>query len=116
MKAIILAAGRGSRMKNLTDDQPKCLVEMRGKPLLDWQLTALREAGVDQIAIVTGYKGELLMGRGLVEFHNSRWAETNVVSSLACARDWLQAEPCIVSYSDIFYSAQAVQSLMDCRP
>jgi choline kinase len=114
MKAIILAAGRGSRMKNLTEERPKCLVELRGKTLLDWQLEALRSAGIEEIAIVTGYKRELLASRGLVEFHNPRWAETNMVSSLACAKAWLQAEPCIVSYSDIFYSLNAVQSLMAC--
>lgn len=114
MKAIILAAGRGSRMKTLTDEKPKCLVELRGKPLLEWQLAALREAGIEQIAIITGYKRELLIGRNLEEFHNPRWAETNMVSSLACATSWLQDEPCIVSYSDIFYSSQAVISLMDC--
>jgi len=113
MKAIILAAGRGSRMKKYTDDRPKCLVELHGKPLLDWQLDALRDAGIDEIAIVTGYKRELLTGRGLVEFYNSRWAETNMVSSLACAQDWLLREPCIVSYSDIFYEASAVRSLMN---
>ena len=112
MKAIILAAGRGSRMKNMTDERPKCLVELRGRALLDWQLQALRAAGISEIAIVTGYKRELLANRGLVEFHNARWAETNMVSSLACAHSWLQAEPCIVSYSDIFYSPAAVQSLM----
>lgn len=114
MKAIILAAGRGSRMKDLTDARPKCLVELRGKALLDWQLEALRAAGINEIAIVTGYKRELLTGRGLVEFHNARWAKTNMVSSLACAGEWLRAQPCIVSYSDIFYSPAAVQSLMQC--
>jgi choline kinase len=114
MKAIILAAGRGSRMKDLTDERPKCLVELRGKALLDWQLEALRAAGIREIAIVTGYKRELLANRGLVEFHNPRWAKTNMVSSLVCAQDWLMAEPCIVSYSDIFYSPLAVQSLMVC--
>jgi len=113
MKAIILAAGRGSRMKKLTDERPKCLVEVKGKTLLDWQLVALREAGINQIAIVTGYKRELLAGRGLKEFYNARWAETNMVSSLAYAQEWLQAEPCIVSYSDIFYSAQAIKSLIN---
>lgn len=112
MKAIILAAGRGSRMKSLTEEQPKCLVELRGKSLLEWQLEALREAGIDEIAIVTGYKRELLSRWGLVEFHNPRWADTNMVSSLACAEQWLQAEPCIVSYSDIFYGASAVKLLM----
>lgn len=112
MKAIILAAGRGSRMKNLTEERPKCLVELHGKPLLEWQLTALRGAGIEQIAIVTGYKRELLSNRGLVEFHNPRWAETNMVASLACAQEWLRGEPCVVSYSDIFYEASAPRLLM----
>lgn len=112
MKAIILAAGRGSRMKSMTDDRPKCLVELRGKPLLEWQLDALRGAGIRDIGIVTGYQREQLTDRGLVEFHNLRWAETNMVSSLACARAWLLAQPCIVSYSDLFYDSSAVASLM----
>lgn len=114
MKAIILAAGRGSRMKSLTDERPKCLVELHGKALLDWQLESLRKAGISEIAIVTGYKRELLVNRELVEFHNMRWAETNMVSSLACAEEWLQTEPCIVSYSDIFYSPTAVRLLIRC--
>lgn len=114
MKAIILAAGRGSRMKDLTNERPKCLVVLRGKALLDWQLEALTAAGISNIGIVTGYQRELLANRGLVEFHNERWAETNMVSSLACAQEWLRAEPCVVSYSDIFYSPTAVQSLMTC--
>lgn len=112
MKAIILAAGRGSRMKAMTDDRPKCLVELRGKSLLEWQISALKEAGIDEIGIVTGYQRGSLANRGLTEFHNPRWAETNMVSSLACAREWLIAEPCIVSYSDIFYDASAPRALM----
>ncbi len=91
MKAILLAAGRGSRMKELTDARPKCLLELRGKSLLDRQLEALRKAGISEIAIVTGYKRELLADRGLVEFHNPRWADTNMVSSLASAQEWLIA-------------------------
>ncbi|WP_282045451.1 phosphocholine cytidylyltransferase family protein [Roseibium album] len=113
MKAIILAAGRGSRMKGLTDDRPKCLVELEGKPLLDRQIQALGEAGCDEIAIVTGYRRDQLMNRGLVEFSNERWSETNMVSSLACAEDWLQSSPCIVSYSDIFFDAAAPRLLME---
>ena len=112
MKTIILAAGRGSRMKNMTDDRPKCLVELHGKSLLEWQLEALRGAGISEIAIVTGYKRELLADRGLVEFHNSRWSETNMVRSLECAAEWLETETCVVSYADIFYDASAVRSLM----
>jgi choline kinase len=113
MKAIILAAGRGSRMKTLTEERPKCLIELHGQTLLAWQLNALRGAGIEQIAIVTGYKRELLANQGMVEFYNPRWNETNMVSSLEYAEPWLESEPCIVSYSDIFYSATAVKSLID---
>jgi hypothetical protein len=115
MRAIILAAGRGSRMEHLTKECPKCLVEVRGKALLDWQLEALRAAGITEIAIVTGYKRELLTGRGLVEFHNSRWAETNMVASLASAKSWLETGPCIVSYSDIFFGPDIIKSMMTCK-
>lgn len=115
MKAIILAAGRGSRMKEMTDNQPKCLTEVQGLSLLHWQLAALREAGIQDIAIVTGYQREKLANTGLIEFHNPRWMETNMVHSLACATEWLQFEPCIVSYSDIFYDSRAVRSLIECK-
>ena len=113
MKAIILAAGRGSRMKKLTDEGPNCVVKLRGKTLLDWQLDAFKNAGISEIAIVTGYKRQLLANRGLEEFYNDRWAETNMVSSLACANAWLMEGPCIVSYSDIFYCTRAVALLME---
>ena len=92
MKAIILAAGRGTRMKALTEEKPKCLVELDGQSLLEKQLNALRQAGIEDIAIVTGYRRELLIPFNLVEFHNPRWAETNMVTSLACAEQWLQSE------------------------
>ena len=62
MRALILAAGRGKRMNFLTEDKPKCLVMLKGRTLLDWQLKAIREAGIEKIAIVTGYKRELLQG------------------------------------------------------
>lgn len=114
MKAIILAAGRGSRMKDLTDDRPKCLVELHGKPLVEWQINALQEAGIREIAIVTGYKRELLAKCNYAqEFHNPRWASTNMVSSLECADKWVASEPCIVSYGDIFYSVRAVTLLAE---
>jgi L-glutamine-phosphate cytidylyltransferase len=114
MRAIILAAGRGSRMEHLTDERPKCLVNFRGKPLIEWQLEAIRSAGIKEIAIVTGYRNELLASYNLVEFHNLRWYETDMVSSLACAEKWLKAEPCVVSYSDIYYESSAVLSLVNC--
>lgn len=114
MKAILLAAGRGSRMRQLTDARPKCLVELHGRPLLEWQLESLRLAGISEIAIVTGYRRELLARYELVEFHNPRWAQTNMLSSLACTEDWLLSGPCVVGYTDIFYQPQAIRALMAC--
>ncbi|MCO4209179.1 phosphocholine cytidylyltransferase family protein [Aeromonas sp. 1805] len=112
-RAIILAAGRGSRMKDMTAEKPKCLTMLYGRPLLEHQLSALRAAGITDIAVVTGYMREALTSYDLVEFYNSRWAETNMVASLCCAREWLMDEECIVSYSDIFYSPEAVTTLLN---
>jgi Predicted sugar nucleotidyltransferases len=111
-KGIILGAGRGSRMLSLTDNRPKCLIQYQGRTLLDWQLAALHDAGVDDIGIVTGYRREMLAERGLREFHNERWEQTNMVTSLACAGEWLEAGPCLVTYSDIVYGSAAVTALL----
>lgn len=111
MRALILAAGRGSRMNARTEDRPKCLVELGGRALLDLQLAALRGAGITDIAIVTGYLGDRLVGRGLQVFHNDRWQHSNMVVSLRAADAWLREAPCIVSYADIFYPAETVVRL-----
>jgi len=113
MRAVILAAGRGSRMGALGRDRPKCLVELEGRPLLDRQIAALRRGGVDEIALVRGYRAELLNYPNLSYFENARWAETNMVMSLAAAAPWLRAGPVIVSYADIFYRSELVRGLAD---
>lgn len=110
-RAIILAAGRGSRMGAMTAAQPKCFTLLHGRRLLDWQLIALRSAGITDIAIVRGYCGDRFT-EPVTYFENPRWAQTNMVQTLAAARDWLIEEECIISYSDIFYSAETVRSLM----
>ena len=79
MKAIILAAGRGSRMNELTYDKPKCLIEINGKTLLDWQLEAIKSVGINEIGIVTGYKREMLSVYKLIEFYNPNWETSQMV-------------------------------------
>jgi L-glutamine-phosphate cytidylyltransferase len=111
MRAIILAAGRGSRMGPLGDDRPKCLVELDGRPLLDRQIAALRRGGVEEIAIVRGYRADMLSSPDLSYFDNERWAQTNMVMSLAAAATWLRSGPVIVSYADIFYRGELVRGL-----
>ena len=111
MRAVILAAGRGSRMGHLSDDRPKCLVEFEGQPLIERQIAALRRGGVDEIGVVRGYRAETIDFPGLFYFANERWAETNMVMSLAAAAPWLRAGPVIVSYADIFYRSELVRGL-----
>lgn len=111
MRAIILAAGRGSRMKSMTSDRPKCLVDLNGITLIQKQVDTMRQAGINKIGIVTGYRREMLENFADVEFHNSMWSKTNMVTSLSMADEWLQKYNCIVSYSDIFYEASAITSL-----
>lgn len=111
MRAIILAAGRGSRMKAATEDRPKCLVELAGHSLFSLQLSALRAGGVDPVAVVGGYRADQLARPDVTLFRNARWAETNMVMSLAAAAEWLSDSPCLVSYADIFYPASTVRRL-----
>jgi len=99
-------------MGGLTENSPKCLVSLGGRPLLQWQIDALRGAGIVRIAIVTGWRREQLESMGAETVHNPRWAETNMVMSLACAEAWLRSNSCLVSYSDIFYSAATVSALI----
>lgn len=115
--AIILAAGRGSRMKNLTDDKPKCLVELAGKTLLNWQLLALQNAGIKKILVVCGYKKEKIKGNFDIAINND-WEKTNMLSSLLCASNFIDGafadgyEKLAVSYSDIAYSYEHILKLI----
>jgi choline kinase len=112
-RGIILAAGRGSRMGNLTEKLPKCLVEFGGKALIDWQVDALVAGGIDQINIVTGYKADALEHLNCLLIFNERWQQTNMLASLLKAEHLLTATSCIVSYSDIFYSKDAIIDLAE---
>ncbi|WP_286744122.1 phosphocholine cytidylyltransferase family protein [Roseivirga sp. UBA1976] len=109
-KAIILAAGRGSRMKEHTETKPKCLTELAGKTLLDWQIEALRKAGIEDVYVVRGYRSELINRPGLQYIKNERWAETNMVASLFCFDSSIR-EPTIISYSDIVYHKSHIEEL-----
>mgnify|MGYP001603836928 FL=1 len=98
-------------MGTLTEDHPKCQVRLHGKALIDWQLAALRGAGVTDIGIVRGYMPQAFQ-YPVTYFENLRWAQTNMVMSLKAAENWLCKDACIVSYSDIVYGADSVRSLM----
>jgi len=111
MRAVILAAGRGSRMSALTEDRPKCLVELAHKPLIRRQIAALRGGGVSTLGIVRGYLGSMINIEDVTYFENPRWAETNMVMSLVTAAGWLQCDSVVISYADIFYGSDVVRDL-----
>lgn len=111
MKAIILAAGRGSRLGPLTNDVPKCMVPLAGRPLLAWQIDALRHAGVTQIVIVGGYHAEIIAPYADTLLRNEHWAETNMVVSLTVADPVLSRGAALVCYSDIVYHPDHIARL-----
>jgi L-glutamine-phosphate cytidylyltransferase len=113
IKAVILAAGRGSRLLEKTDARPKCLIEIAGNSMLSLQLAALQEAGITEIGLVCGYRSEKIEFPNLRKFFNHRWNCSNMVSSLLCALDWLADEEFIVSYSDIVYQSRVVEALLE---
>ena len=108
---MIVAAGRGSRLGKITADAPKCLTELAGKPLLSWQISALREAGIEKIAVIGGYRHEAILPYIEVAFYNAQWADTNMVATMACASAALRTGTTILSYSDIVYHPDIVAKL-----
>ena len=122
MKALILAAGFGSRLMPLTEDKPKCMVEYKGKKLIDYELNALKEAEIYDIAVVGGYKFDVLKqylskNYPLIRlYENKNYATTNMVQTFFCAREFLQncideKKDLIISYADIIYSSKIVSRL-----
>lgn len=116
MKAIILAAGCGSRMGSLTSSRPKCMVEIEGKSLLDFQLASLRSAGISDITVVRGFNGSKINSQGVSYIENSNWATTNMVASLMCAEQTLCNQgDFLVCYGDIIYEPRLVKNIMSSK-
>lgn len=115
MKAIILAAGQGTRLRPLTNDRPKCMVALKGKPLLDHQLEVLSALGVEDRHIVAGYLAECIERPGLQKHLNPAYASTNMVRTLFCAADLMTgAEDILITYGDVVYTEQVLETLLSC--
>ncbi len=114
-RALILAAGQGTRLRPLTDDKPKCLVPLVGKSLLMRQVATLNEMGVSEIMVATGYRSDQIESLGLATCHNPRFESTNMVESLFAARDFISREgDLIIAYGDIVYQRENLKVLLDC--
>jgi choline kinase len=112
MKAIILAAGEGKRLRPLTNDKPKCMVELFDKSILEKQISTLRSCGISEIIVVTGYKSEMINLPDLKYIKNQKYNQTNMVETLFCAKRELK-DSVIVSYGDIIYEKKVLEKIID---
>jgi len=115
MNAIILAAGRGSRLTNLTDTIPKCLVQINKKSLLSRQLEIYNSLPeISNISIVRGYLKEKINDKRINKyFENKEWKRTNMVSSLYTCKEILKEKDSIISYGDIFFGYKIINKLIN---
>lgn len=112
-RAVILAAGFGSRLRPLTDTAPKCLTPLAGESLLSRQLRTLAAEGVDDISIVAGHLEDRIQFPGLKKVLNPDYERTNMVSSLFCARHLLDgSRDLLICYGDIVYQRTVLAALL----
>ncbi|HUA51316.1 MAG TPA: phosphocholine cytidylyltransferase family protein [Candidatus Sulfotelmatobacter sp.] len=113
MRAIIIGAGRGSRLMPTTENAPKCYAEIRGRRILDWTVEALKNGGCTEICFIGGYRVETVK-RDYPDFtfrENVDWPNNNILASLMCAED-LMDRPFVTAYSDILFTADIVRGLV----
>ena len=96
MNAIILAAGEGKRLRPLTNDRPKCLIEFCGKTLLERQIEIFNKCGIDEICVVTGYNSHMFKDKNLEYINNSNFATTNMLKSLFCAKEKISKSTIVI--------------------
>ncbi len=114
-RALILAAGQGTRLRPLTNDRPKCLVHLLGRSLLERQIKTLQQTGISNIHIATGYRFDQIEVLGFGTSYNARYAETNMVETLFSALDFIQQEgDLIIAYGDIVYQSDNLKALLAC--
>ena len=109
-RAILLAASRGAALGRLTEDRPKCMIEVRGQPLLSRLIGTVREAGVREITVVRGYKKEVINFPSIATVDNDLYMTTGEAASLACAIERLAGE-CLIAYGDILFRHHILDQL-----
>ena len=111
MRAIILAAGSGLRLGQHTKDIPKALLDLNGKSILERQISLLREHGVNEIFVVTGYKREKYVLKDIEYIFNPRYSETEQLASMMVARTKIFDDVLII-FGDIIFDSQILQQIL----
>jgi choline kinase len=123
-KAVILAAGGGTRIRSLSTGRPKCLMELVGRPIIEWVLRALAGAGIEEAVIVTGFRAEMLrktLGSGkepgltLTYVHNRRWKRPNGLSLYAARAEVRSDEVFLTLMSDHLLPAGIIRKVATAR-
>jgi choline kinase/DNA-binding XRE family transcriptional regulator len=114
MKAIIIAAGMGNRMRPYTNDLPKCMLKFGGKTLFQRQKEAFNACKVKNIVLIKGYKKDKIKYPGIKYYVNDNYQNNNILGSLFFAEKEIEGEV-IISYSDILFEKQVVERLLESK-
>ena len=107
-KALIIAAGLGSRLKKHTENLPKCMLDFGGKTLLQRQLESYKQNGIKDISLVRGYKKEKINYKDIKYFENKDYKNNNILNSIFYAEKVVNGN-IIISYSDILFDKSVVE-------
>ena len=110
-KALIIAAGLGSRLKKHTKELPKCMLDFGGKTLLQRQLDSYKKNGIKDISLIKGYKKEKINYKGIKYFENTDYQNNNILNSIFYAEEVIHGN-IIISYSDILFDPSVVERIM----
>ena len=111
-KALIIAAGLGSRLKKHTENLPKCMLDFGGKTLLQRQLDAYKKCGIKDISLIRGYKKEKINYKGIKYFENTEYKNNNILNSIFYAEKIINGN-IIISYSDILFDSSVVERTLN---
>ena len=111
-KALIIAAGLGSRLKKHTENLPKCMLDFGGKTLLQRQLDAYKKCGIKDISLIRGYKKEKINYKGVKYFENTEYKNNNILNSIFYAEKIINGN-IIISYSDILFDSSVVERTLN---
>ena len=111
-KALIVAAGLGSRLKNLTENIPKCMLNFGGKTLLQRQMQAYNECNIKNITVIRGYKKDKINYKNLNYITNPDYKNNNILNSIFYAENIINGN-IIISYSDILFDTNVVKRLLE---
>ncbi len=107
-KALIIAAGLGSRLKKHTENLPKCMLDFGGKTLLQRQLDSYKKNNISDISLIRGYKKEKINYKGIKYFENNDYKNNNILNSIFYAEKIINGN-IIISYSDILFDPSVVE-------